>query len=320
MPKKTAQPGIAPVIRPLVQSRPDFPINILPLSASSSKVIIRIGDKIHILDNMIGRGGMADVYKFPYKGRALAAKYTKTYPLSLLEEGAVGRRLSSLSGFPQIYGLELSDDGRAAIMLMDFIPGKKANHLLHRDFRGHIPEEIVIRALRDVARQLGQVHAQGIIHRDIKPENILINLDPKTNRYLGSSLFDYGLATTLEIQIKKLTNPIAGTPAYFSPEQAGLKEGEAIDHRSDIYSLGITAFELLTGVNPQDPNFSPNPIEIMKGVANGTMIPDLAKLPEKLRPIIGKMIDRDPARRYQNCWELNLDLTDALVDSGFDPS
>lgn len=309
--------NLAPVVSPLAQSLPDFPINILPRSAGSSKVTIKIGDETHVLDNMIGYGGMASVYKLSYQGKELAAKYTNTHPMLLLGEGACGRRISSLPGFPQIYGLGLSDDGRAAIILMDFIPGKKADRLLHNDFKGKIPEEIVIRALRDIVRQLGLVHARGVIHRDIKPENILVNLEPETNRHLGSSLFDYGLATTQEFQINGLTNPLAGTAAYFSPEQA---KGVVIDHRSDIYSLGITAYELLTGVNPQDPNFNNNPLVILGGIVDGTMIPDLTKLPENLRPIIGKMIDRDPARRHQNCWKLDLDLIGVLVDSGLDPS
>lgn len=292
------------------QNQPAFGFQALPPNSGQSVALNINGTQVTLNDsNKIGQGGMAAVYKVFADGRTLAAKYATRpeFAKYLRKEGAIGLQLNPTPGFYQVYGV--ADAGAGAVLLMDFIPGEKASALA-----GTLTQETIIKSIRDISLRLHEAHLQGIIHRDIKTENIMIEIE--NGRHVKSSLFDFGLATTVEEQ-KLKPNKLAGTPAFLSPEQARL---ESIDQRSDIYSLGVVFYEMLTGRNPIDPNNATPVYELINRIALGTITPDLTKLPIELRPIIGKMLDRDRETRYQDCLAVFLDLATVLESMGIDPN
>jgi formylglycine-generating enzyme required for sulfatase activity/tRNA A-37 threonylcarbamoyl transferase component Bud32 len=173
---------------------------------------------------------------------------------------------------------------------------------------GRLPPGDVSRILREVASALEYAHKRGVIHRDIKPHNILI--EKETGRTLVT---DFGIARTAEGGSLTATGMLVGTPAYLSPE---LVAGEGGDHRSDIYALGIVAYEMLTG---QPPFTGPTPTAVlMKRL--GEPPPPLVKVrpeaPERLRDVIEGMLASDPAQRFQSAGDVVRALDGQPASSG----
>ncbi len=159
--------------------------------------------------------------------------------------------------------------------------------------------EAVCRIVLDVADALQHAHDHGVVHRDVKPSNVLISRDGRAH------LFDFGLAR-LESDISlTLTGDFAGTPYYVSPEQA---RGRKLDHRTDIYSLGVTLYELLTLRRPFE---GKSPQQVFRQIM--TREPPLVRkvnrlVPRDLETVCLTAIEKDPARRYQSAAELAADL------------
>lgn len=267
--------------------------------------------------NIIGKGGMGTIHRLFVDGRDLAAKYVSMGILAkyLKREAAFGANLNG-TGFPTVYGV-VENGENEAVMIMDFVPGRSAYQWGKKEYKSGLPLGIALKSLTAVCRQLNAAHKQGIIHRDIKPENVMIAID--NNAFTSSTLIDLGLATTDELQRetqKELGRTVvAGTPAFMSPEQA---RGEIVDQRSDIYALGATYYEIITGISAANPARNIADFEILRKLASGTIMPDLTKLPVEARPIFRKMMDPNPANRYQNCFELSLALCGLSVDLGID--
>ena len=190
----------------------------------------------------LGRGGMATVYLAVQEslGREVALKILDASFVA--DAGFADRFLREAriaGGLKHRNLLPVYDAGRAGdalFLAMEFVPGDHAGRL-----RGGDPDDIR-RCLIDVAAGLAHAHARGVVHRDIKPENILRRED-------GSWLLaDFGIARSGQVT-RELTGPqsVLGTPGYMSPEQW---RGETVDGRSDLYSLGVLAHELLTGRAP----------------------------------------------------------------------
>jgi serine/threonine-protein kinase len=140
--------------------------------------------------------------------------------------------------------------------------------------------------LVQVASGLSDAHAAGVVHRDVKPSNILIGSDGV------AKLADFGIARGVDLTRVTGTSTLLGTPAYLAPEGAK-------DERADIYSLGIVAYELLAGVPPfEGETFS----DVL--LAHLRMPPDLERLPEAARSIVGWLLAKDPNARPQNVGEL----------------
>jgi len=175
-------------------------------------------------------------------------------------------------------------------IVMQYMPnGSLADHLLH----GPLSPDQTGQVLARISSALDYAHRQGIIHRDLKASNILFDRDD--NAFLA----DFGIA--LRIESSWRGNLASGTPAYMSPEQA-LRE-EAIDARSDVYSLGIITFEMLTGGLPFDGDL---PISVvLKHIhdpppALGAVNPDL---PAALDPVLQRALTKDPQERYPSAAE-----------------
>lgn len=173
--------------------------------------------------------------------------------------------------------------------VMEFIDGPSLRELLRE--RGHLSQFHAVEIIRDTAKGVAYAHEHGVVHRDIKPSNVM--MDSKG----AVKLVDFGLAFRKQSQILTATGISLGTPAYMSPEQ--IEEGrEAVSEQSDIYSLGVTLFEAVTGQRPFEGD---NQYDVMKKVLFDA-IPaahDVRNsVPIELSRIIEKSMARSKADRY----------------------
>ncbi len=240
----------------------------------------------------LGRGGMATVYLAVQEslGREVALKVLDAsfaadadFAERFLREARIAGGLKHRNLLP-VY--DAGRTGEYLFLAMEFVPGGHAG-----DLRGGDPDEIR-RCLIDIAAGLAYAHAKGVVHRDIKPENILCRED---GSYL---LADFGIARSTQTT-RELTGPqaVLGTPSYMSPEQW---RGEAVDGRSDLYSLGILAFELLTGSTP---------FHGESGWAIGMqqMNAPRPRLPQALsswQPLLDQLLAIDPNARFASANEV----------------
>jgi serine/threonine protein kinase/tetratricopeptide (TPR) repeat protein len=182
-------------------------------------------------------------------------------------------------------------------LTMQFVEGEDLSTILERG--GPLPTPRLIHIFRQILEGLIAAHEQGVVHRDLKPQNIM--LDASDNVFVT----DFGLAKSLEQSGMTQTGVIVGTPYYMSPEQV---KGSPIDHRSDIYSLGVILYQMSTG---QLPFTGSTPYEVMAQRLHATPAPPTRINPD-LPAFLGKILERcmavDPAARYQTVADVLKDL------------
>jgi serine/threonine-protein kinase len=184
-------------------------------------------------------------------------------------------------------------------MVMEWVDGRLLRNILSE--QGKLPPERAVGITLKICDALDYIHKHGVVHRDLKPENIMVDADDRIK------LIDFGIAGQAgarRLTFAKLTNVI-GTPDYISPEQVKGKRG---DGRSDIYSLGVMLYEMLTG---QVPFRGSNPFAIMNDRLLNNPVPPREANPEispELQEIIYRAIERDPKNRYATAREFAHDL------------
>lgn len=242
----------------------------------------------------LGRGGMATVYKAHEKSlnRVVALKVLsdqlsedKDYIKRFQREAQAAAQLNH-PNIVQVYAIG-EEDGHH-YFAMEYIKGKSLAEI-KKDVGDLTPAEGVA-LIKQVADALSDAHRVGLVHRDIKPSNIMIDA---TGR---AKVTDFGIAYVSTAQTK-LTREgsIIGTPEYLSPEQC---EGKTVDQRSDIYSLGVTLYELLTGKTPYEAD---TPVSMLMKIVKGDFPPIQEikpNVPKQLRDIVEKMMETDPNKRY----------------------
>jgi predicted ATPase/signal transduction histidine kinase/tRNA A-37 threonylcarbamoyl transferase component Bud32 len=196
--------------------------------------------------------------------------------------------------------------------------------LVLEDIPGYLLKEVIanqttslitfLKVAINLAHTLGELHAQKIIHKDIKPHNILINPDSGEIK-----LIDFSISSRLDQENPILSNPnlLEGTLAYMSPEQTG-RMNRAIDYRTDFYSLGVTLYEMLTGILPFH---AADPMELVHcHIAKTPAVPCretvcrvLGEVPEAICAIILKLLAKTAEERYQSAWGLKADLEECLL-------
>lgn len=243
------------------------------------------------LEAELGRGGLGAVYRasaaagdvvaikvFDLRGAGAAAMAE-----AFERETAVSRRLDH-PGIVRVHDTGI-DDGMAWLA-MEFVGGGDLTRFTRPSQLLPVPGVLLV--CGRVADALAHAHEQGIVHRDVKSSNILVDLDADKVK-----VADFGLAR-LGDMYRSRTGILAGTPDYMSPEQ--LLEGP-VDHRSDLYALGVVAFELLSGRRPYQ---AATLGELMRSVAIGSP-PDLAllrpELPAALIADVRALLSRHPADR-----------------------
>lgn len=174
-------------------------------------------------------------------------------------------------------------------LTMDYVPGRSLKDVLRQE--GALSPERAAAIVREVALALEVAHAQGVVHRDLKPGNVL--LDDRDRPYVT----DFGVARS--IAETGLTRPgdVVGTPDYLAPEQA---RGEPVDHRADLYALGLILFEMLTGELPfSGGSYS----EVLAQRISGrprTLADSGVDVPHRLQGVVEKLLERDPDDRFQS--------------------
>ena len=251
----------------------------------------------YLIERVLGKGAMGIVYlaRDPVIGRLVALKTLNVSADS--EEGEEFRQrflreaqaagILNHPGIVTVFDAGVDEATGLSFIAMEYVEGKSLKELLKS---GHMfTYSEVARVGSALAQGLDYAHARGVIHRDIKPANILI-----TNQG-AIKITDFGVAR-LESSNLTAEGQFIGTPNYMSPEQVA---GTPVDGRSDLFSLGVVVFELLTGARP----FGGNSLTEVsyKIVHEAPPIPSHLRpaLPPPVNPILLKLLEKDPSRRYQ---------------------
>src|SRR6266700_3088305 len=258
----------------------------------------QLKDEYEILDEL-GRGGMAIVFKAREKQleRDVAIKvlpFSLAFDKEFVERFQREARTSAKLEHPNIIPIyRVGKSGRVIYFVMKFLRGKPLSSVLAARGAGLPPAEIR-QVLVQVARALAYAHKSGIVHRDIKPDNIMFD------EHGMAVVTDFGIAKAATGGKLTGTGMSIGTPHYMSPEQA---RAQALDGRSDVYSLGVVAYQCLTGRVPFDgeDSFSIGYKHIMEGLPT----PPLASYDQRtLFEIIKRMMAKSPDDRFQTADDL----------------
>ncbi len=274
------------------------------------------------IEKMIGRGGMADVYiglhstlNVPRAVKILHGHLTDDPELQrrFLDEAKSVAALRH-ANIVQVYDFDLADGSPYIIMeLLRGLPMSAYLKGLHE--HGHsLTLETVARLLDRVASALDYAHSQGIVHRDVKPSNVILRegsvpLNPAIPLPADSEpvLTDFGIARISGATTQTLTGTILGTPAYMSPEQV---RGEAVDARSDNYSLGIMLYEMLAGVLPFDPEVDTTASVLYKQA--NVPPPPLANTSPRIQAVVDRALRKQKDARFQKAGDLAAAFRDAI--------
>ncbi len=272
-----------------------------------------IRDKYKII-RKIGSGGMATVYAAQHLAfnelRAIkvvnaALMNDDAFLRRFRTEAVITRKLQHPNAV-RVDDLDTTDDGFPYIV-MEYVEGENLRTVIRDE--GLLPVERALNIARQVCAALGAAHKLGITHRDIKPDNILLVPQPGGE---SAKVLDFGIARIREgsgvtpAHTATQTGVIVGTPQYLSPEQAMGKHGEEIDGRSDLYSLGVVLYEMITGQLPFQSDTAiglllhhihtaPTPPQYLK--------PEL-QVPPYVSLLLMKALEKDRGRRFQSADEM----------------
>ncbi len=261
------------------------------------------------ITELIGVGGMADVYKAidVMENRTVAVKILKD-EFSNSEEFLRRFRneskaiaLLSHPNIVKIYDVGFTDE--IQFIVMEYIDGITLKEFI--DQQGVLRWKDALHFVTQILRALQHAHDKGIVHRDIKPQNIMLFSDGTIK------VMDFGIARFARIDGKTLSDKTIGSVHYISPEQA---RGDMTDERSDIYSVGVMLYEMLTGKKPFDGD---NPVAIaLKHMEENAVPPRdiMPSIPEALEEIVIHAMEHEPARRYQSAAEMIKDIDRFKVD------
>jgi len=256
----------------------------------------------------LGRGAMGVVYKArdPKINRVVAVKTISLagqpaeeeleYRERFVREAEAAGRLSH-PGIVTIFDVGEEPETRAPYIVMEFVGGQSLDKLLSRGDH-KLPVETALQLTLELAEALDCAHGQGVVHRDLKPANILLTEDGH------AKIADFGVAK-LNLANHTLAGRVLGTPAYMSPEQLN---GEDVDGRSDLFSLGVLLYTVLTGYKPFQGNSA---LTVSFKIVNRDPIPATlldTELPQGLDYIIARAMAKDRAQRYQSAMEMVRDI------------
>ena len=253
----------------------------------------------------LGQGAMGVVYKArdPLIDRIVAIKTInlglaldekEEYENRFYQEAKAAGRLSH----PNIVTIyDVGKNGDVAYIAMEFLEGRELRDIMNDD--GLLPVGQVMDIVAQVAQGLAYAHEHEIVHRDIKPSNVMVVRDGHVK------ITDFGIARMASSAVQTQTGMVLGSPKYMSPEQV---MGKTIDQRSDIFSLGVMLYEMLTG---QAPFNGDNVNAIMYQTLNAIPAPPNAlnpEVPEMVNFIVAKALAKKLVDRYQNAKDLAVDL------------
>ncbi len=291
--------GSAP---PLLTAPPPTPSRFLPSG-------LVLGDN-YVIEEVVGEGGMGVVYRA--RDRALDRVVAlKSLHLNLLGDAEVRRRfvrearVMTRWSHPHIAAVyDFVETADVLALVMEYIEGETLLDHLER-WRGRVPVSELLPLMRPVFEAMACAHAEGVVHRDLKPENILLD---RRGQRLWPKVVDFGIAKILEGTAYTVSGALLGTWRYISPEQA--RTPHLVDHRADIYSLGVTLYHLIEGRLPFEHD---NPYAMLMDHVS-TPPPPIRRtdVSPALKRLVLECMAKEPAARPPDCEALSRRLAAAV--------
>ncbi len=256
------------------------------------------------IKELIATGGMAAIYKAVQTSldRVVAVKILHGH---LAQDknfiARFEREAKAAANLKHENVVNIIDYGKAEdvyFIAMEYVEGRSLKDLINSI--KFVPNDIAFAIVNAIGQGLDHAHRKGVVHRDIKPANILIGYDGTVK------IADFGLAQAQDLTSVTVTGSIVGTPAYMSPEQAA---GKKVDSRTDIFSLGVVFYEMITGIKPfTGENYSSVIHEILT-VKPPKPVDANPLVTKEVNDIIERMLEKDSDKRYQDISDVNEDIS-----------
>ena len=267
---------------------------------------VHVGDQLdhYRIDSLVARSGMATIFRATdlQNGRPVAIKIPHPEVESdpaLFDRFRREEEIGKLMDHPGVMKVFSDDDRSQVYMVMEWVDGRLLRNILSEQPK--LPTERAIQITLRILDALDYIHSRGVVHRDMKPENVMVD------EHDNIKLIDFGIAGNAGS--RRLTfakfSPTMGTPDYISPEQV---KGQRGDARSDLYSLGVMFYEMLTGKVPFSGS---NPFLIMNDRLLNDPVPPRELNPElspQLQEVLYRALERDPRHRYATAHEMAWEL------------
>src|SRR3954447_24516620 len=270
---------------------------------------------IYEIDEMIGAGGMGEVYKGHEIQTGAAVAIKMLLPDMAENEAALAlfrREAAALHNLPheaivRYFLFTVEPALQRPYLAMEFVDGRSLSDILEE---GPLTFEALVKLMRRIAAGLQAAHERGIIHRDVSPDNIIVPLGDVTR----AKIIDFGIARSTQLGDKTIIGSgFAGKDNYVSPEQVGLY-GNEVTAKSDVYSLGLLLFYSLTG---QKLDMGGSQFQL---VEKRRRVPDLGGVDARIRPLLERMMQPDPANRPASMAEIvNWQISVPRTADGVDP-
>ena len=266
------------------------------------------------LEELVGSGGMSSVFKArdTLLERRVALKVL--HPHFTEDDAYVerfrreARAVAQLSHPNIVTVIDRGEDEGRQFIVFELVEGRTLKEIL--DEEGRLPARRALEIAIQVARGLAFAHEEGLVHRDVKPQNVILNGDGR------AKVTDFGIARSLDVQGVTQSGTVLGTSNYIAPEQAS---GQAVDRRTDVYSLGVVLFELLTGEVPF-------PGESFVAVAMQhvhepppSLLDARPDVPARVAHAVDRALEKDPAARFPTMDAFAAELQACLAELGPQP-
>lgn len=251
------------------------------------------------LDEVVGQGGMAVVWRAEdmLLGRVVAIKVLRDQfasdPEFLSRFRSEARTAAALNDPGVVSVYDVGEDKGVHFLVMEYVPGQDLKQVIRAE--APLDPGRTVRIATALARAVGQAHAIGMVHRDIKPQNVLVTPDGRMK------VADFGIARAVAAAGMTAPGVVMGTVHYLAPEQAS---GDAATFASDVYSLGVVMYEMLTG---RVPFTAESGVGVALKIIHEAPVPVdhvNARVPAVLASIVARAMARDPAERYANATAL----------------
>jgi serine/threonine protein kinase len=259
----------------------------------------------------LGRGAMGAVFRArdpriertvaikTISAEAASGKSADEYRTRFFHEAQAAGRLSH-AGIVTIFDVEEDEATRTPFIVMEFVNGRTLDEYIAAAPEGKLARDAALDVIRQIAEALQYAHSAGIVHRDVKPGNILVTSEGRIK------IADFGIAR-MALKDASVSGHVAGTPAYMSPEQIN---GGPVDGRSDVFSLGVIAYWLLTGIKPFDGDTITEICAQVAGRAPKAASQVAAGLDGNYDHVLARALAKEPNARYQCAMDLAEDIDD----------
>jgi serine/threonine-protein kinase len=265
------------------------------------------------LVELIGRGGMSSVWKAHDRllDRIVAIKVLHEHFTNDEEYVERFRRearsVAQLSHPNIVTVIDRGEEEGRQYIVFEYVEGENLKQVIERE--GPLPVRDALLLALQMARALGFAHDRGLIHRDVKPQNVLLNEDRQ------AKMTDFGIARSVDVEGVTITGTVLGTSEYIAPEQA---RGQRVDALTDVYSLGVVLYELLTGAVPfEGENFVAIALRHVNEPAP-SVLEGRPECPPRVGMAVERAMSKRPEERFQSMAELCSELEDCLAE--LDPS